>query len=103
MTETKENHERKESPELFQLGQVVATQGALKLLQEHSVPINQILARHVTGDWGVVCPEDAQANDGAVLNGSRILSAYVIAPEQRVWVITEWDRSATTVLMPEEY
>jgi hypothetical protein len=60
------------------------------------------LGRHVRGDWGEVCREDARLNDLALQYGDRLLSAYTIAGE-RVWVITEWDRSATTVLYPREY
>ncbi|WP_459568891.1 hypothetical protein [Cupriavidus sp. 8B] len=87
---------------LFPLGQIVATRGALGHLDCHGVNAAPLLARHVHGDWGLVPIEDAQANRFAVDNGLRILSAYEVAGE-RIWIITEADRSATTLLLPEEY
>lgn len=90
----------------FSLGQIVATPGALALLEEHSIPVERLLARHVCGDWGDVCAEDAKANEEALSFGGRLLSSYTLVPgraDTRVWVITEWDRSVTTVLMPSEY
>lgn len=88
---------------LFSLGQVVATPGALDLLSRHSLSAFAFLVRHATGDWGCVCPEDALENERAVKNGCRILSAYEIAGGERLWCVTEWDRSVTTLLMPSEY
>ena len=88
---------------LFPLGQVVATPGALELLSHHSLSAFTFLVRHATGDWGCVCPEDALENERAVKNGCRILSAYDITGEHRIWVITEWNRSVTTLLRPEDY
>lgn len=88
---------------LFSLGQVVATPGALGLLDRHSLSAFSLLVRHATGDWGCVCPEDSLENERAVKNGCRILSAYEIAVGERLWCITEWDRSVTTLLMPSEY
>ena len=88
---------------LFPLGQVVATPGALELLSHHSLSAFTFLVRHATGDWGCVCPEDALENGRAVKNGCRILSAYEIATGERLWCITEWDRSVTTLLLPSEY
>jgi hypothetical protein len=63
----------------------------------------ELLARHVSGDWGDVCEEDAQENDFSVSRDLRILSAYVLGTGVTVWVITEADRSATTFLLPSEY
>jgi hypothetical protein len=60
------------------------------------------LKRHVQGDWGDVCEDDAKANDDALKDGDRILSAYAINGT-KIWIITEWDRSATTILFPDEY
>lgn len=88
---------------LFQLGQVVATPGAVETMQQHNVTPQTLLQLHVNGDWGSVDPEDAKANDFAVKNGERIISSYRIGEHARVWVITEWDRSATTILLPSEY
>jgi hypothetical protein len=88
---------------LFQLGEVVATPGAVETMQRHNVLPQALLQRHVTGDWGVLCDEDIQSNNDAVQHGDRILSNYPIANNVRIWVITEWDRSVTTLLLPSEY
>ncbi len=90
-------------PALFWLGQVVATPAALETLHEHGVEPATLLTRHASGDWGDVAPEDAESNDVAIASNDRVLSAYVIAPEVRIWVITEHDRSSTTILLPSEY
>ena len=91
------------SSPLFLMGQIVATPGSLALFQQHEdIPINQFLLNHQQGDWGELCADDKQANDYALNNGGRILSAYLIG-SQKIWIITESDRSATTILLPEEY
>jgi hypothetical protein len=64
--------------------------------------ISDILELHASGRWGDVCPEDAQANERALLDGDRVLSSYKVLGI-KVWVITEWDRSYTTVLRPSDY
>ena len=87
----------------FSLGQVVATPGALSLLNEQQVHPIDLLERHVRGDWGSVCVEDAQSNDWAVQKGERLLSSYSLGSGLKVWIITESDRSVTTLLLPEEY
>src|SRR5471032_2718149 len=79
---------------LFPLGQIVATPGVLNHLAEHSINPVPYIGRHQCGDWGDVPHEDARENEFSVLNGLRVLSAYKIAGE-RVWIITEADRSAT--------
>jgi hypothetical protein len=61
------------------------------------------LARHARGDWGELCPADMRANDRALREGDRLLSAYKTSTGERLWVITEADRSATTILLPSEY
>lgn len=88
---------------LFRLGQVVATPGALALLQEAQLSPIDLLTRHVMGDWGELCAEDKHANELALAHGNRLLSSYTIAGEQKLWVITEADRSLTGFLLPEEY
>ena len=88
---------------LFSLGQVVATPGALAALEEAGEEPVTYLARHLAGDWGEVCEEDAKENEFSVENGFRILSAYTISTGVKIWIITEADRSATTILLPEEY
>ena len=98
------------SAPLFPLGQVVTTPGALAAARSPWQFV-ELLARHVCGDWGFIDPEDAETNRLAVIEGDRILSAYPIDPdkpcagfgENCLWVITEADRSVTTILLPEDY
>ncbi len=90
---------------LFPLGRLVATPGALALLGRSSMGedlLAALLERHRSGDWGEVPPEDARENEVSVKHGLRIISSYRVAGE-RLWVITERDRSATTLLLPSEY
>jgi hypothetical protein len=84
----------------FPLGQIVATANATAQLDPES--IQEALTRHAAGDWGDVCPEDAKSNAEALKHGDRLLSVYGTG-EGKFWIITEWDRSVTTVLMPEDY
>lgn len=87
----------------IELGQVVMTQGIQNLAGvAHILDVNDLLHRHANGDWGNLDEEDAAANDHAVDNKERILSSYLLAGE-KVWIITEWDRSVTTILLPKEY
>jgi hypothetical protein len=84
------------------LGKVVATPGALKLLLETGEDPFDYLARHATGDWGELCAFDRRQNEIALREGSRVFSSYD-TPAGKVWIITEADRSVTTILSPEEY
>lgn len=94
---------RTQNKVLFDLGQTVTTIGAKEILEEsNQLPI-EFLKRHVTGDWGIVCKEDAEENEFSLTNGYRLLSAYLTAKGEKLWIITEADRSATTILLPEEY
>lgn len=86
----------------FALGRVLATPGALQAIDRSGEGALPLLARHQSGDWGEVDAADWQANEQAIVHGWRLLSAYVVG-DARVWVITEADRSATTLLLPEEY
>jgi hypothetical protein len=89
---------------LFPLGRIYVTQGAAETFQRRDVPfIGDIIARHATGDWGDMDASDKALNDTAVKHGGRIFSAYQLTDDIRVWVITEADRSSTTVLLPSEY
>lgn len=88
---------------LFPLGQVVATPGALEALENAGQEPAEFLQRHVSGDWGDVPPEDAQENELSVSQGFRILSAYPLSTGTKMWIITEADRSVTTLLLPDEY
>lgn len=92
----------KPRPPLFPLGQVVATRGVLMHLERQGIAADSYVDRHARGDWGDAPPEDAEANRYAVLVGARIMSSYRIAGE-KVWLITEADRSVTTLLFPSEY
>ena len=83
------------------LGTVVATPGVLASI--HHDELVRALRRHARGDWGLVCAEDAGQNDQALDEGSRVLSAYEDSRGINFWVITEADRSVTTVLFPHEY
>jgi hypothetical protein len=87
----------------FRLGQTVATPGALATLEAAGQHPFLFLARHARGDWGELCPADKRANDRALREGDRLLSAYKTSTGERLWVITEADRSATTILLPSEY
>jgi len=93
-----------EQKPLFELGQVVATNGAMETLKTLNVDPALLLVRHITGDWGELPKEDQQANKNAVKDGDRVFSSYLLPPNNtKLWVITEWDRSVTTLLLPEEY
>ena len=87
----------------FDLGEVVATPGALAELERQQVLPIALLSKHLRGDWGSVSAEDALANDYALKEGNRLLSSYTIAPNVRIWIITEADRSVTTLMLPSEY
>lgn len=86
---------------LFSLGECVATPAALKALTPGEALV--LLGRHQSGDWGDVSPEDAYENEFSVQHGFRILSSYEAAGGTRVWILTEADRSVTTILLPSEY
>jgi hypothetical protein len=88
---------------LFALGRTLATPGAMLVMQQLDVSPLALLSRHQRGDWGNLDKEDKQANDHALTLGDRIFSAYQVAEMVRFWVITEADRSVTTILLPEEY
>lgn len=85
----------------FSLGQLVMTTNALHTLQEEDV--RSAIGRHARGDWGDLELEDKTANDNALAHGGRLFSAYHDATGVKFYVITEWDRSLTTVLLPEDY
>ncbi|HZU34746.1 MAG TPA: hypothetical protein VFA18_02485 [Gemmataceae bacterium] len=84
----------------FPLGEVVITANAAQHLD--TIAVHQALRRHAAGDWGDICPEDASENEYALGHGFRLMSVYGTG-QRRFWVITEADRSATTVLMPDDY
>lgn len=88
---------------LFKSGMLVATPGALEALAESQEDTRSLLRRHLSGDWDEVCEEDQEENMLSVEQGFRILSAYTLSNDTKVWVITEADRSVTTFLLPSEY
>lgn len=83
------------------LGRIVATPNALSHIP--SPEINRALARHQSGDWGELDEEDRQTNDASLRNGDRLLSAYSSTAGVKFWIITEWNRKVTTILMPDDY
>lgn len=97
----------KPAAQLFHAGRIIATPGAMELLDQPDGPemlirAGMLLHRHTRGDFGDICDEDKQSNLAAIVHGSRVLSSYKIA-DRKLWVITEADRSVTTLLLPEEY
>ncbi len=87
-------------PSKFPLGEIVITSNAAARLKRAAV--RKALTRHASGDWGDVCPDDAKSNEEALKHSGRLLSVYGTGTE-KFWIITECDRSVTTVLMPEDY
>lgn len=87
----------------FGLGQIVATPGALEALEKNSQSASEFLQRHARCDWGDVDAEDAEANNLALSDGSRLLSSYHLKDGSKLWVITEADRSSSCCLLPSEY
>ena len=101
--ESKPKRGEEEPKPLFALGQTLATPGALSTLAETEQEPMELLFRHVTGDWGDLPEEDIEENRLSVEKGFRVFSSYKLETGARVWVITEWDRSSTTILIPQEY
>ena len=92
----------------FQMGQVVATQGAIAALEDAGQAAWFFLSQHAAGEWGVVDDEDKNANNEALKDGSRLLSAYLLRTGEKIWCITDAEddhgrRVATTLLLPHEY
>ncbi|HVH72058.1 MAG TPA: hypothetical protein VNB49_13220 [Candidatus Dormibacteraeota bacterium] len=87
----------------FELGQIVATPGALAALKKAGQQPGEFLTRHINRDWGDLDDEDRKENEYGLEHGFRLLSAYKTNAGDRVWIITEADRSVTTLLLPEEY
>lgn len=88
---------------LFDLGRLVGTPGALEALENNGQQPQAFIYRHHHGDWGEMPKEDQKENDLSVEKGFRVMSAYRLRDGTNIWVITEADRSATTVLLPSEY
>ena len=95
--------------QLFNPGRIFTTPGALEALKRTNSNPLDFLKRHVTGDWGELCDEDKEANKSALTTGARVMSAYTLPDNIKIWIITEAEiddehnRYATTILLPEEY
>jgi hypothetical protein len=89
--------------EKFPLGQIVATSGALAALEASGDDAFEYLVRHIQGDWGEVDEHDRRENDLSLIHGLRLLSVYRLRSRTKIWIITEADRSTTTILLPDEY
>lgn len=90
----------------FKTGQILCTAGVNNLMCENDyfrMFVHECLVRHMLGDWGNLCEGDRQANERALIGDSRLLSAYKMGDLPKVWIITEADRSVTTILFPDEY
>jgi hypothetical protein len=87
----------------FELGQIVATPGALAALGQSNESAATFIRQHHNGVWGDICEEDLAANERALIDGERILSVYHTSKGEKLYVITEADRSSTCILLPEEY
>ena len=88
---------------MFQLGRIVATPGALAALERANQSAALFLARHAGGDWGELDREDVRENEYSAAHGFRLLSSYTTAAGEKLWIITEANRSSTTLLLPDEY
>ncbi len=84
-------------------GVVVMTPGVQEVLASTGEGVTSFLNRHLSGDWGDVDPDDRQANNDALLYNERLLSVYHLVDQTTIWIITEADRSSTTILLPSEY
>lgn len=87
----------------MKLGQIVSTPGALAALDESGEHPSEILSQHACGNWGDLCEDDRKENEFSLAHGFRVLSSYKLRNGANLWVITEADRSATTILLPSEY
>jgi hypothetical protein len=82
---------------LFHPGRLLVTPAALTTLRSNSIPVISVMLRHIAGDWGIVSNEDRAQNDLSIEAGLRLLSIYRLPDGAKVWVVTEWDRSHTTI------
>lgn len=87
----------------FTPGRILATPAAVEAIAHANVSLISLLIRHIRGDWGDLAESDRQQNELSVDAGLRILSSFVLPNQQTVWLITEWDRSSTTILLPGDY
>jgi len=97
------NANQKTSMARFELGRTVITPGAIEALEHSGQMAIEFLRRHVAGDWGELSDDDVKENEFSLEHGFRLLSRYQTSQGERFWIITEADRSATTILLPNEY
>jgi len=91
-------------PPRFPTGHLVATAGVDALIRQGRINPSEYLSRHISGDWGDLDESDRRQNDAALQSGEdRLFSSYQVTPDLKLWIITEWDRSVTTLLLPSEY
>jgi hypothetical protein len=88
---------------LFALGRLYATPGAIRALTSAGTDPVEYIARHLAGDWGDLDADDSALNDRALQLGERIISVYRLANGEKIWIVTEADRSATTIRLPAEH
>ena len=91
---------------IVSIGQLLVTAGIRSEIDESSDFerfVRKSFSRHATGDWGEMCEEDKAYNDYSLDNDGRLFSSYTYNEDIKIWIITEWDRSATTILFPSEY
>ena len=98
-----QQHQEPTRRPLFSLGHLVATPGALEAFAATGELITRYVAKHQAGEWGQLDRHDVRANERALKHGARLLSAYHLKDDTKIWIITEADRSSTCVLLPEEY
>ena len=87
----------------FSPGRVIATPAALALLGDCGKVPSEYLGRHLSGDWGDLDPHDRRENEWALKTGARLFSSYAVCPQNKLWIITEANRSSTTILLPRDY
>ena len=92
-----------DSTKTFSPGKICATPGALAVLEKAAIEPASLLRRHLSGDWGDLDDHDKAVNRQGIELGLRVMSSYSIHTGEKVWIITEADRSVTTILLPEEY
>lgn len=93
----------REGESLFPMGRIVITPGAINALKKSGKNGGEFLARHERGDWGIVWPDDQKRNNQALIEGERLVSSYALKNAVVMWIITEADRTVTTMLLPHEY
>ncbi len=91
------------SKPLFSLGKVFLTPATKAMFSEGILDVNELINRHISGDWSDMCDDDIESNKDAIVHGFRVFSSYKLSESQNIWIITEADRSCTTLLLPDEY